>query len=92
MIEPLFDYVLIRPTKAEEKVSGIAIPDSLKEKPTIGEVISVGEDVKRVKPKDRVFYKKYSSTEIKEDVIEGKTVSSYTYLLVKEEDILARKQ
>lgn len=92
MIEPFADYILISPTKDEERIGGIAIPDQLKEKPTLGAVIAVGQDVKRVTAGDKIFYKKYSSTEVKEDVLEDKKVTSYTYLLIKEEDVLAKKK
>jgi len=42
-IKPLFDYVLIRPVKTEEVLpSGIVLPDSVKEKPQVGEIMAVG--------------------------------------------------
>ncbi|NBP55635.1 co-chaperone GroES [bacterium] len=82
-IQPLFDKVLIKPQKTEEKTaSGIYIPDTAKQdKPQFGEVISVGKDVKIVEVDQKVVFAKYGPTEIS---IEGED-----YLIVKEEDILA---
>lgn len=90
-IKPLFDNLLIEPLTRETTLpSGIVIPDTAKEKPQEGKVISIGsgkrdEDGNKipveVKVGDIVMYKKWGGNEIK---IEGKE-----YLLVKEEDILA---
>ena len=90
-IKPLFDYLLIEPLTRETTLpSGIVIPDTAKEKPQEGKIVSVGsgrrdEDGNKipmeVKAGDIVMYKKWGGTEIK---IEGKD-----FLLVKEEDILA---
>jgi len=44
-LKPLFDNVLIRPLEAETKTaSGIILPDTVQEKPTMGEIISVGRE------------------------------------------------
>ena len=44
-ISPLFDNVLIRPLEADERTaSGIILPDSVKEKPQIGEVMAIGQE------------------------------------------------
>lgn len=82
-IQPLFDKVLIKPQKIEEKTaSGIYIPDTAKQdKPQIGEVISIGQDVKVVKIGQNVVFAKYGPTELNLD--------SQDYLIVKEDDILA---
>ena len=45
-IKPLADRVLVLPAQAEEKVGGIIIPDTAKEKPLKGNVIAVGEGTK----------------------------------------------
>ena len=45
-IKPLADRVLVLPAPAEEKVGGIIIPDTAKEKPQRGKVIAVGEGTK----------------------------------------------
>ena len=74
----------------EEKTSGgIIIPDTAKEKPQEGRVVAVGpgkmdDDGKRtpleVKKDDRVFFGKYSGTDIKIDGVE--------HLIMREDDIL----
>jgi chaperonin GroES len=82
-IQPLFDKVLIKPQKLEEKTaSGIYIPDTAKQdKPQFGEVVAVGGNTKVVSSGQKVVFAKYGPTEIS---IEGED-----YLIVKEEDILA---
>ncbi|MCP4264546.1 MAG: co-chaperone GroES [Candidatus Brocadiaceae bacterium] len=91
-IRPLDDRVVVEPLEAEEKTQGgIVLPDSAKEKPTKGKIISVGEGKlldsgKRaellVKKGDRVLYGKYAGTEI--------SVGGKDYLILKENDILAK--
>jgi chaperonin GroES len=91
-IEPLGDRILLKPIEQEEeKVGGIIIPDTAKEKPQEGKVIAVGpgkllENGERqaasVAAGDKVLYGKYSGTEIK---YEGED-----YLIVREDDILAK--
>ncbi len=93
-VRPLDDRVLIEPLEAEEKTQGgIVLPDSAKEKPTKGKVISVGDgklldNGKRadllVKKGDQVLYGKYAGTEI--------SVGGKDYLILKENDILAKIQ
>jgi chaperonin GroES len=88
---PLHDRVILRRIEETQTVKGgIIIPDTAKEKPMEGEVISAGpgkilEDGKRspmeVKAGDRVLFGKYSGTEIKLDDEE--------YLIMREEEILA---
>jgi chaperonin GroES len=85
-IKPLADRVLVKPAAAEEKtVSGIIIPDSAKEKPLKGEVVSTGNGTKDeemvVKAGDVVLYGKYSGTDIE---VEGEK-----YLIMRQSDILA---
>jgi len=87
---PLHDRVVVRRIDAEEKTAGgIIIPDTVKEKPSEGEVIAVGpggrdEAGKLVKPDvkagDRVLFGKWSGTEVK---IDGKDL-----LIMKESDIM----
>jgi chaperonin GroES len=87
---PLHDRVVVRRIDAEEKTAGgIIIPDTVKEKPSEGEIIAVGpggrdEAGKLVKPDvktgDRVLFGKWSGTEVK---IDGKDL-----LIMKESDIL----
>jgi chaperonin GroES len=88
---PLSDRVLLMRIEEKEAVKGgIIIPDTAKEKPMEGEVISVGpgkimEDGKRspmdLKAGDRVLFGKYAGTEIKIDDVE--------YVIMREEEILA---
>lgn len=90
-IRPLEDNILIEPLEKEQRsAGGIVIPDTSKEKPQEGKVISVGpgkktDDGKLVSPDvkvgDRVIYKKWGGNEIK--------VSGKEYLMVKVDDILA---
>lgn len=85
-IKPLADRVLVKPAEAEEKtVGGIIIPDSAKEKPLKGEVISVGKGTKDeemvVQAGDKVLYGKYAGTEIELD--------GNKYLIMRQSDILA---
>jgi len=89
-VKPLRDRVLVRRLEeAEEKVGGIIIPDTAKEKPQQAEVVAVGsgrilENGTRVplsvKAGDKVLLGKWSGTEIKIDGTE--------YLILKEDEIL----
>lgn len=88
-IKPLGDRVVVQPEEAEEKTeSGLYIPDTAKEKPQRGTVVSVGpgrvEDGKKIDMSvgegDKVLYGKYSGTEI---TLDGKDL-----LIVRESDIL----
>ena len=81
-IVPLFDRVLI--TKAVAKnvsEGGLYIPESAKEQPLEGIVVSIGADVEHVKGGDVVMYAKYGATEI--------SVNGEDMLILKEKDILA---
>ncbi len=89
-IRPLHDRIVVQRTEGEEKVGGIIIPDSAKEKPQQGKVIAAGngkfkDDGKRVpldvKPGDSILFGKYSGQEIKLDGDE--------YLIMREDDVLA---
>ena len=87
---PLHDRVLVRPIEADEKTAGgIIIPDSAKEKPSEGEIVSVGSGAKAedgtvtpldVKAGDRVLFGKWSGTEVK---LDGEDL-----LIMKESDIM----
>ena len=82
-ITPLADRVVaVREEAKNQTASGIYLPDSSKEKPVMADVKAVGDDVKNVKPGDKIIYKEYSTTELKIDGVE--------YLIVKEDDILAK--
>jgi len=94
-IRPIDERVLIKPIEENEDrmVGSIYIPDTAsKERPQIGEIIAVGDDVvnsnetrkklsELVKVGDKVVYAKYGGTEIKIDDDE--------YLIVSRNDILA---
>lgn len=84
-IKPLADRVLVLPAQAEEKVGGIIIPDTAKEKPLKGNVVAVGEGTKDepmiLKEGDEVLYGKYSGTEFE---LEG-----VKYLIMRQSDVLA---
>ena len=87
---PLHDRILVRRVEEGETIrGGIIIPDSAKEKPQEGEVISVGKGKSNdegkvfpldVKSGDRVLFGKYSGTEIK---IDGEE-----FLIMREEEVL----
>ena len=88
--KPLHDRVLVRRIEGDEKTSGgLIIPDSAKEKPAEGEIVSVGEGARKdsgeliamaVKASDKVLFGKWSGTEVK---IDGEEL-----LIMKESDIL----
>ncbi len=90
-IIPLFDNVLIKPLQAEDTLpSGIILPDSVKEKPQMGEVMAVGpgwhnNDGKVfplvVKVGHKVMYKKWGGNEVK--------VNGQEWMIVEQKDILA---
>jgi chaperonin GroES len=90
-VRPLHDRVLLKRIEQQEMVKGgIIIPDTAKEKPMEGEVISVGpgkimEDGKRspmdVKAGDRILFGKYAGSEIK--------IDDQEYVIMREEEILA---
>ena len=90
-LRPLGDKILIKRVEAESKTkSGIVLPDSAKEKPRRGKVISVGEGKRLdngsrapigVKKGDEVIFTSYAGTEIK---IDGEEL-----MIMSEEDILA---
>ena len=74
-IRPLDDRIVVRPIEAEEKTAGgILLPDTAKEKPQRGKILSVGEGratdsgeriTLTVKVGDEILYGKYAGTEIK---------------------------
>ena len=84
-IQPLADRVLILPAAAEEKVGGIIIPDTAKEKPLRGKVVATGKGTKDeemfLKAGDEVLYGKYAGTELEFD--------GEKYLMMRQSDVLA---
>jgi chaperonin GroES len=90
-VRPLHDRIIIqRLDEGEQKVGGIIIPDTAKEKPQRGKVIAAGAGKVRddgtrqppdVKAGDLILFGKYSGQEIK---LEGED-----YLIVREDEVLA---
>ena len=84
-IKPLAGRVLVLPAQAEEKVGGIIIPDTAKEKPQHGTVVAAGNGTKDeemvLKEGDEVLYGKYSGTELE--------VEGTKYLIMRQSDVLA---
>ena len=88
--KPLHDRVLVRRTEGDEKTAGgLIIPDSAKEKPAEGEVVSCGDGARKdsgelndmaVSAGDKVLFGKWSGTEV--------TVDGEELLIMKESDIL----
>ena len=90
-VQPLSDRVVVQALdEAEQTRGGLYIPDTAKEKPQQGKVVSVGPGklsdqgerlAPDVKEGDTVLYGKYSGTEV--------TVDEEDYLILRESDILA---
>jgi chaperonin GroES len=90
-ITPLGDRIVVERLEAEEKTAGgIVLPETAKEKPKEGRIISVGngkvlDSGKRselqVKKGDRVIFTSYAGTEVN---VDGKE-----YLVMREDDVLA---
>lgn len=90
-IRPLADRVLVERLEAETKTAGgIVLPDSAKEKPQKGKIISIGKGkvlddgtLKKIQVKkgDKVLFTSYAGTEVK--------VSGKEYLIMDESSILA---
>jgi chaperonin GroES len=87
---PMHDRVLVRRIEGEAKTSGgLIIPDTAKEKPQEGEVMSCGEGARKdsgelipmgVKAGDKILFGKWSGTEVK--------INGEDLLIMKESDIL----
>ena len=90
-IRPLADKVIVQRLEAENKTAGgIVLPDSAKEKPQRGKVISVGKGKllddgtkgpMQVKKDDEVLFTSYAGTEVK--------LNDKEYLIMDESDIMA---
>ena len=86
---PLHDRILVRRTESDEKTAGgLIIPDSAKEKPAQGEVVSVGAGETKdngeirpmaVKAGDKILFGKWSATEV--------TIDGEELLMMKESDV-----
>ena len=88
--KPLHDRVLVRRVKSDEKTKGgLIIPDTAKEKPAEGEIVSVGLGARKdsgeliapsVKAGDKILFGKWSGTEV--------TLDGEELIIMKESDIL----
>lgn len=89
-LKPLQDRVLVKRIESDEKTSGgLIIPDSAKEKPAEGEVVAVGEGLRKdsgelipmaVAPGDKILFGKWAGTEI--------TLDGQDLMVMKETDIV----
>jgi len=89
-IRPLYDRIVVKRIEQEEqKVGGLFIPDSAKEKPQEGEVVAVGKGKRLedgsvvpldVEVGDRILFGKYSGSDIKLDAEE--------YMIMREDEVL----
>ena len=89
-LTPLHDRIVVRRVAEEETTrGGLIIPDTAKDKPQEGEVVSVGKgkinDEGKVRPLDvkagdRILFGKYSGTEVK---LDGEEL-----LIMREEEVL----
>lgn len=89
-IRPLHDRIVVkRIESSENKIGGLFIPDSAKEKPQEGEVVAVGHGKRNdkgelmpldVKAGDRILFGKYSGSDIKVDGTE--------YMIMREDEVL----
>jgi chaperonin GroES len=89
-IRPLGDRVLVKRAEAEERTAGgILLPESAKDKPKEGTIISIGEGRTldtgekskfTVKVRDRILFSAYAGTEVK--------YGGEEFLIMREEDIL----
>ena len=89
-IRPLYDRIVVKRVETQEqKIGGLFIPDSAKEKPQEGEVVAVGkgkrlEDGKvvplDVQVGDRILFGKYPGSDI--------TLDNEEYLIMREEEVL----
>ena len=90
-VRPLHDRIIVqRIEETEQKIGGIIIPDTAKEKPQEGEVMAVGagkiEKGKRIpldlKVGDRILFGKFTGSDIK--------IDDQEYLILREDEILAK--
>lgn len=90
-LKPLGDRIVAKAVDPQEKTkSGLVVPDTAKEKPQEGKVISVGTGRRledgtvqplQVRSGDRILYGKYSGTEVE--------LGGEEYLILREDDVLA---
>ncbi|EFJ49596.1 hypothetical protein VOLCADRAFT_104171 [Volvox carteri f. nagariensis] len=79
-VKPVGDRVLVKVDKEEAKsVGGVLLPASVRNKPTAGAVVAMG-DVKAVKASDKVIYSKFAGTELE--------LAGEEHVLLKEDDVI----
>ena len=91
-VVPLTDHIVLQPVEEEEvTISGLVIPDSAKEKPQHGHIVSVGPgkmndagvvETLELDEGDRVLYQKYTGQDI--------TVDKVDYIIIRFQDVLAK--
>ncbi len=91
-VVPLTDHIVLKPVEEEEvTISGLVIPDSAKEKPQHGHIVSVGPgkmndagvvETLELDEGDRVLYQKYTGQDI--------TVDKVDYIIIRFQDVLAK--
>ena len=89
-IRPLYDRIVVKRVEEETKTAGgLIIPDSAKEKPQEGEVVSVGQGKRNdagtlipldLKAGDRILFGKYSGSDIK--------IDGQEYMIMREDEVL----
>jgi chaperonin GroES len=78
---PLGDRVAIRAVETEDKIGSLYIPDSAKQRSTVGEITAVGKECKECKVGMLAVYGKYSGQYV--------IVSNEELMVIKEADLLA---
>ena len=91
-VVPMTDHIVLQPVEEQEiTTSGLVIPDSAKEKPQHGHIISVGPgktneagvlETLELDDGDRVLYQKYTGQDI--------TVDNEDYIIIRFQDVLAK--
>lgn len=88
-LKPIGDKLVIEMVEVEEKTSsGIVLPNSAKEAPSVAKVLAIGDEILKdedkkdlIKVGDKIIFSKYAGTEVKLDKKE--------YIVVKIADVLA---
>lgn len=88
-LKPIGDKLVIEMVETEEKtVSGIVLPNSAKEAPSVAKVLAIGDEILKdpdkkdlVKVGDKIIFSKYAGTEVK--------LEKKEYIVVKIADVLA---
>lgn len=85
VLRPMGDRILVEPTITKsEKVGSLYIPDTKIEKPINGKVLAIGDEVKKIKVGDVVYYGRYAGTNLE--------IDNEAFFFIKEEDIIAVRE